>query len=73
MSATASELEYEIAPELQQQLRSYPGKWALVTRTRLLALGDTPTEAVTNAKGIEADSDPILKHIPRGDGITYVY
>jgi hypothetical protein len=73
MSATASELEYEIAPELQQQLRGYPGKWALVTRTRLLAVGDSPAEAVRNAQGIEADSDPILKHIPRDDGITYVY
>jgi hypothetical protein len=69
---TAPELEYEFTPELQEQLRAYPGKWVLVTRTRLLSVGDSPAEAVRNAAGVEADSDPILKHIPRG-GRTYVY
>jgi hypothetical protein len=53
-------LEAEIDPSLQRELHKHPGKWVAMTRHDLLAVGDTPEEALA-AAGIDS---PILYRVP---------
>ncbi len=73
MGIEAEELQYEIAPELQEELRKHPGKWALITRSRLLALGDSAAEAVEKGRDVEPGAESILKRIPANNGVIRVY
>ena len=54
---------YEIEPQLQQELLKHPGKWAAITRSKILAIGDDPRVVVASARkmGVAA---PILYRIP---------
>lgn len=53
----------EIALELQDELIKYPGKWAAMTRTTLIALADTAQEAYRLARD-HGIATPILYHVP---------
>jgi hypothetical protein len=57
------DLVHEIEPQLQQELLKHPGKWAAITRSKILAIGDDPRKVVAAARkmGIAA---PILYRIP---------
>lgn len=68
-----STLEHEIEPELQEELRAYPGKWAAITRSRLVAVGETPAEALSKAMTEEPEENLILRHIPEREGISYFF
>lgn len=56
-------LVYEIDLRVQAELRKHPGKWAALTRDRLIAVRETSIRAYEAAReaGIEA---PILYHVP---------
>jgi hypothetical protein len=70
VSATPN-LEHEIALEVQEKMRAYPGKWAALTRDHLIAIGDSATEAKDLAAAKEPGVVPILTHIPNADGNTF--
>ena len=57
------ELVYEIEPSVQAELVKHPGKWASMTRSRILAIRDTSTEAYAAAVDAGVDA-PILYLIP---------
>jgi hypothetical protein len=57
------DLVYEIEPEVQEELLKHPGKWAAITRSKVIAIRDTPAEAIDAA--IKAGVDlPILYQVP---------
>ena len=49
---------HEIEPAVQDELVKHPGKWASLTRTKIIAIRDTSTEAYAAARdaGIEEPS-----------------
>ena len=57
------DLVHEIEPQVQEQLLRHPGKWAALTRSEVIAIRETSTEALAAARelGVEA---PILYQIP---------
>ena len=57
------DLIYEIEPGVQAELTKHPGKWAALTRTEILAIRDTSTEAYVAAVEAGVDS-PILYLVP---------
>ncbi len=59
----AEDLNYEIEPSVQKELLKYPGKWAAMTSSEILAIRDTSTEAYRAALDAGVDS-PILYQIP---------
>ena len=59
----AEDLVHEIELSVQDELLKHPGKWAALTRTKIIAIRDTSTEAYLAA--IEAGvGTPILYHVP---------
>jgi hypothetical protein len=56
-------LQREIEPELQQLLLKYPGKWAAITRSEILAIADDAATAVRKARE-SGHLVPILYHVP---------
>ena len=60
-----------IALALQRELWRHPGKWAAIKGTRLVAVGNTPTQALRSAarKGVK---DPVLHRVPGDDDRAYV-
>ena len=59
----AADLVYEIEPSVQELLLQHPGKWAALTRSELIAIGDTSTEAYDAALAAGVES-PILYLVP---------
>jgi hypothetical protein len=59
----AEDLVYEIEPEVQEDLLKHPGKWAALTRSALLAVADSPEDALARARKLGYQS-PILYWIP---------
>ena len=57
------ELQQEITASVQQELLKHPGKWAAITRSEVLAIGNDPRKVVEAArrKGV---TSPILYRIP---------
>ncbi len=55
--------EYEIEPSVQEELLKYPGKWAALTRTELIAVAETSTGAYEAAIKAGFES-PILYLVP---------
>lgn len=61
--ALHEDLIYEIEPDVQDELIKHPGKWAALTRTKLLAIADTSMEAFEAAHALGIES-PILYLVP---------
>jgi hypothetical protein len=59
-------LEAEVDPSLQRELHRHPGKWVAMTRHDLLAVEDTPGDALRAAVGAGCES-PILYRVPTPD------
>lgn len=57
------DLVYEIEPAVQEELIKHPGKWAAVTRSTVIAIRDTSTEAYLAARAVGVES-PILYQVP---------
>jgi len=69
---TRDEAESSIlAPELQRELLAYSGKWVAMTRTELIAAGDTPDIALQEAEK-RGFKRPILYFVPR-DGKSSLF
>lgn len=73
MTERQERLEYELEPKLQRELLKHPGKWAAVTRSRLLAVGKTPKAALRAAKRAHPHASPILHHIPDTRHTAYFF
>jgi Family of unknown function (DUF5678) len=63
--------ESVLAPRLQQELLAHEGKWVAITKTELLAVGDSPDEVLHGAaeRGVK---QPILYFVPR-DGHSSMF
>jgi hypothetical protein len=63
-------LQFEIDPALQQRLFEHAGKWVALTRSEIIAIADTPSEAFHAAQeaGI---TDPILYRVPEDKDTVY--
>jgi Family of unknown function (DUF5678) len=64
-SALEAPLEHEIDPSVQDELMQHPGKWAALTRSRVIAVRDTAREAY-DAAVAEGISSPIMYLVPVG-------
>lgn len=60
--------EVELTPALQELLLEHPGKWAAVTESEIIGLGDTPTEAL--AVAMKAGVPDVILHRVPDDGNT---
>ena len=58
-------LEHEIDPAVQDELLRHPRKWAAITRSKILAIADSPDAALEGARTLGYDA-PILYWIPEG-------
>jgi hypothetical protein len=56
-------LEYEIDPSVQDELLEHPGKWAALTRSEVLAIGDTIDEVMEAAEQM-GHKGAILYRVP---------
>lgn len=63
-AVTEQPLEHELDPDLQEQLLKFPGKWAVVTRSEIIAVGDTLADAMKEAARRGALEGVILHHVP---------
>jgi Family of unknown function (DUF5678) len=54
---------YEIEPQVQEELLKHPGKWTALTRSAILAVADSPEEALAIARR-KGDQSPILYRVP---------
>lgn len=65
-------LEHEIDPEVQKRLQKHPGKWVAITRSEVLAVGDSPTEVYEKARagGVE---NPIVLQVPNTQHAVYFF
>lgn len=54
---------HEISPTVQRELWKYPGQWAAITRTKLIAIGSTPKRVLAKAQA-EGYQSPILYRVP---------
>lgn len=55
--------QHVIEPALQMELHHHQGRWVAITRDRLLAVGDSPTEVIQSAreKGVH---HPMIYRVP---------
>lgn len=54
-------LEQEFSPELGGEFAKYPGKWVAFTRDEIVGVGDTPEEAVAEARSAGYDAVFVLR------------
>jgi len=54
---------HEISPAVQEELVKHPGKWVALTRTAVIEIRDTSTEAYEAAIAAGVES-PILYQVP---------
>jgi len=60
-----------IEPRMQQRLLEHPGKWVAMTRTRIVAVGDSPTEVLRDAR-LGGLLHPIVYRVPEA-GTGYFF
>jgi hypothetical protein len=60
----------EITPELGDELLQHPGKWAAITLTEVIELGDDPSKVLKTARD-RGYTDPILYHIPEASTLYF--
>ena len=68
MAEVLEPLEHELDPSLQREVLKYPGKWVAVTRSKLVAVGDSPA-AVLGEAARAGYANVILHRVPE-DGHT---
>ena len=65
-------LQHEIDPELQKELLRYPGKWALITRSKLIAIASSPSDLMKKGEKVEA-SGVMLYRIPEDSNTAFFF
>jgi hypothetical protein len=63
--------QHEIEPALQTLLLAHPGKWAAITRSEIVAIGDDPRRVIEKARAAGVTA-PILYRVP-SESTTYWY
>ena len=63
--------EEVLAPDLQQELLQHEGRWVAMTRTRLIAVGDS-ADAVLHEAAAAGFPQPIVYFVPR-DGHSSMF
>lgn len=71
-AALEEPLQHVIDPDLQKQLLEHAGKWVAITRSELIAIGDTPIEALKRAREKFA-GEVIVHHVPANDRTAYFF
>jgi hypothetical protein len=67
-----TEARDEIEPAVQEELLAYPGKWVALTRSEVLAVSDSASEAYERARQLGVDT-PIMYLVPEGGDRSYYY
>ena len=67
--ADESLLEHVIEPALQEELWQHAGRWAAITRSEILAIGDTPAEVYEAAVAL-GHKTPWLWYVPK-PGVSF--
>lgn len=65
-------IRHVIDPSLQKELLGHPGKWVTITRSELIAVGDSPLEVLKAARAKGFDS-PILHYVPEDSRTHYFF
>ncbi len=65
-------LQHEIDPQLQKELLRHPGKWALITRSRLIAIASSPTDLMKAGEKVEARG-VMLYRIPDDSNTAFFF
>lgn len=65
-------LELELDPEVQHELSQHRGKWVALTRSEVVAVGDSVAEVLKAAmdKGVPS---PILMRVPNSEPSAFYY
>lgn len=71
VNTTDEPIEYVLDPDLQIEIQAYPGKWVAVTRSELIAVGDTLVDVLREAlnKGYPT---PIIHRISEANTILFL-
>lgn len=62
-------IEYVIEPALQEELWQHAGRWTAITRSEILAVGNTPTEVYEAAVAL-GHKTPWLWYVPK-PGVSF--
>lgn len=65
-------VERVLTPELEKELWEHAGRWVALTRSKLVAVGDSPKDVLAKAKRKGA-SRPILYYVPKGERTAYYW
>jgi hypothetical protein len=65
-------LELELDPQVQVELAAHPGKWVALTRSEVLAVGDSVAAVLKQAAARGYDS-PILMRVPDADPAAFYF
>lgn len=65
------EAEHVIAPALQDELLRHQGRWVAITRSKLVAIGDSPAEVVRLAQEKGAKR-PMIYRVPSDHSTTFL-
>lgn len=71
-SVLEAPLEHELDSELQDKLLKHPGRWVAITRSRLIAVGDSSFEVLQAARA-QGFLSPILFLVPRDEKTAYFF
>lgn len=64
--------EHELEPQVVEQLAMHRGRWVAMTRSRILAVGDSATEVVVEARR-QGVRSPIVHRVPEDGHRTYFF
>jgi hypothetical protein len=63
--------QHVITPELQQRLLRHKGRWVAITKSTLIAVGDSPSEVLGRARE-QGESRPIIYLVPRDGNAIFI-
>lgn len=63
--------QYVIEPALQKELHQHQGRWVAITRDRLLAVGESPTEVMLSARE-QGVRRPMIYRVPGEQSTTFL-
>ena len=63
VNTTDEPLQHVLDPDLQIEIQSYPGKWVALTRSELIAVGDTLVDVLREAHD-KGHPTPIIHRAP---------
>jgi hypothetical protein len=71
-SAIEEPIELVLTRDVEKALGKHPGKWAAVTRTQVLAVGDSAEDVLRGAAKL-GNKEPILLRVPDTANTIYLF